>query len=384
LPFMDAEAMVKDVEWHNRPDYGHNLFMPDGVERDQYRFERGVEVIRANPLWFTKGLFSRMAFMLRYNDFRPQNNATFTSIAPTVLARPPFGHSIAVGEDAVPMWAASADQMFAGGERLSGEGRGKLTQSGRVRLTFDPAAAAEHLSPPLVVKPETDYILTIPIIPEEGGADLKIRALDQRFTLQIKAIAPSGKRARTGKNRTPEAAGIGAPSVAPSAEEGRLVTSIQLPFSSGENGEVRFVIANRNAADKTILQAGEAQLFELGKTPYQWTRMPRSVARGLQKNIFKTDTMRLLLLLGILLLAGARRRKALLILLAVPLYYLGTHAPFSTEYRYILALHCFLFVVAATTLYVAGAAVREGVFKLWYRRQHRVAEEQDFAAPELG
>src|SRR5688572_414214 len=100
------------------------------------------------------------------------------------------------------------------------------------------------------------------------------------------------------------------------------------------------------------MKIGAAEIFELGATPYQWTRLPRSIVRGLQKNIFKTDTMRLLILLGIIVLAFARRWKALLLLLAVPIYYLLTHAAFSTEYRYILALHFSLCVIVATTLTV--------------------------------
>ena len=94
--------------------------------------------------------------------------------------------------------------------------------------------------------------------------------------------------------------------------------------------------------------------------------------------------MRLLILLGIILLAFARRRKALLILFAVPVYYLGTHAAFSTEYRYILAIHLFLFVIVATTLYVAGVAIKEGALQLASRRKRRIEEEDNYATAEHG
>jgi hypothetical protein len=385
LPPMDADAMVKDAEWHNRPDYARNLFVPDGVERDQYRFKRGVEVIRENPGWFAKGLFLRMAFMLRYNDFRSQNNYAFTSIAPTVLPRPSFGYSMEVSENAQAVWSNSADEMFAGSARLSKEVDVSVTPAGRLRLITDGIAHTEQLSPaPIVVKPGTDYIMTIPVALEQGRADLKIRALDQRFTLQSKVIFNYSKKNKTGKNKKSERSASEAQPDAQAANEEKPVTLIQMPFSSGNNHEVRFVIANNGAGEKTILETGEAQLFEIGKTPYQWTQVPRSVVLGLQKNIFKTDTMRLLILLGILLLAFARRQKALLILLAVPLYYLGTHAAFSTEYRYILALHFFLFVISAATLYVTGTAIKEGVFKLMHRKQHKPIETDTYAAAELG
>ena len=45
MPASDAQAKWKDVEWHNRPDYSVGLWRPDGIERDRYRFARGLEVI---------------------------------------------------------------------------------------------------------------------------------------------------------------------------------------------------------------------------------------------------------------------------------------------------------------------------------------------------
>jgi hypothetical protein len=69
--------------------------------------------------------------------------------------------------------------------------------------------------------------------------------------------------------------------------------------------------------------------------------------------------------MGIILLAIAERWRALLIVLAVPAYYLCVQSAFHTEYRYILAIHYFLFVAAATTLYFAGATVWTGVRRLF-------------------
>jgi hypothetical protein len=389
MPPMDADAMVKDAEWHNRPEYERSLWYPDGIERDQYRFKRGVEVIRANPAWFVKGMFLRMAFMLRYNDFRSQNNYAFTSIAPTVLPKPSFGHAIEVRQDAKPLWTNSAAEMFTNGERLSAEIGLSLLPSGRLQLLGDGVKEQEQLSPPpIAVKPNTDYILTIPIALEQGRADLKVRALDPRFTLQSKLVFHYAKKAKAGRGRAVDQASLFSESANETKAEEQKATEelpaqlIQIPFATGSNTEVRFVIANNGASTQTILQAGEAQLFEIGTTPYQWTKAPRSVFRGLQKNIFKTDTMRLLILLGLLLLIFARRRNAWLILSAVPVYYLLTHAAFSTEYRYILAIHFFLFVFAATALYVAGLAVKEGVWRLF--NKSKASKKSEYVSAEIG
>jgi hypothetical protein len=78
-----------------------------------------------------------------------------------------------------------------------------------------------------------------------------------------------------------------------------------------------------------------------------------------------------LIIIGIILLAAARRRRELLILLVVPVYYLLAQSFFHTEYRYILAIHYFLFVFAAVTPYVAGKALWQiaGLARARYSRQ---------------
>jgi len=80
----------------------------------------------------------------------------------------------------------------------------------------------------------------------------------------------------------------------------------------------------------------------------------------LQENIFKTDRMQLLIVMGIFLLALARRSRTLMILLATPAYYLLVQSVFHTEYRYTLAIHPFLFVMAAVALYCVAVAVGQG------------------------
>lgn len=88
-----------------------------------------------------------------------------------------------------------------------------------------------------------------------------------------------------------------------------------------------------------------------------WTRAPRLLLRAAQK-VFVTAVFLPLYLAGLLLLVRARRRRALAALLVVPLYYLCVQSALHTEYRYVIAVHYFLFVVAAAALYHAGLAAR--------------------------
>jgi hypothetical protein len=99
-------------------------------------------------------------------------------------------------------------------------------------------------------------------------------------------------------------------------------------------------------------------MFAIGPTPHLWTRYPRAIVRAIQKNLFKTERLLPLILIGVGLLAASRRGDTLVILLVVPCYYLLVHSAFHTEYRYILAIHYFLFVMAALTLYCGGVVIK--------------------------
>jgi 4-amino-4-deoxy-L-arabinose transferase-like glycosyltransferase len=91
-----------------------------------------------------------------------------------------------------------------------------------------------------------------------------------------------------------------------------------------------------------------------------WRRAPRLLLRAVQK-LFVTAIFLPLYLAGLVLLARARRRRALAALLVVPLYYLCVQSALHTEYRYVLAVHYFFFVVAAAALQHAWDAARRAL-----------------------
>ena len=94
--------------------------------------------------------------------------------------------------------------------------------------------------------------------------------------------------------------------------------------------------------------------------------------RGVQKNLYTTRRMLGLIGCGLLLMIVARRWQASVIVLAVPLYYLVVQSALHTEYRYILAAHDFLFILAATALYIAGASAAAGLRRALARTSRRV------------
>jgi hypothetical protein len=138
------------------------------------------------------------------------------------------------------------------------------------------------------------------------------------------------------------------------------------------------VLSNDGAATvRPAIAIGETRWLRFGPTPQQWTRIVRPLVRGVQKNLYTTSWMLPLILTGIALLAFARRWNALLLLLAIPIYYVSSHAAFSTEYRYVLAIHYCLFITAATTLYCFATAIRQIVRAAFNaRRVHKVEPQE--------
>src|SRR5262249_53479545 len=97
-----------------------------------------------------------------------------------------------------------------------------------------------------------------------------------------------------------------------------------------------------------VVRLGAMEIFEIGSTPYSWTSSVRKPVRSIQRK-FTTSVMLTLISLGLILLLLARMHRAVLIILVVPLYYLALQSPLHTEYRYILAIHYFLFILAGAS-----------------------------------
>ena len=179
----------------------------------------------------------------------------------------------------------------------------KLAQSGALLdIEADNAEQGDQFASQLIqVRDQTDYLLEIPVRRGARRAALKVKGADPRITLVwvgLPAPKKNKKLARATEGDT---------------DEEQPLPVLQVPFASGDLNEVRIVISSDGpAVDSRLAEVGEARLFELGPTPYGWTRAPRAIIRGLQKNIFQTNRM-LLIIIGVVALVVARRRRELLI-----------------------------------------------------------------------
>ena len=296
-------------------------------------------------------MLRRVTFMLSYNEARPRDWPFNTATVPLISGTPPFGHSLSIIADKTPVRSVAPADLISRSAMLSPHAEVRAAANGE---TFQISGGGSEyevqlVSAPISVQRNTDYVLALPAKLRQGQAAAKVIGEDERVSLASAIIRPreepAGERGkRYSKNE--------------SAEN----TSTMIPFASGKTGEIRLVLSNNgDASVEPIVEIGKADLFELGPTPALWTHYPRLIIRGVERNIFKTERLLPLVIAGIGLLAFARHGQALLILLVVPVYYVVSHAPFSTEYRYILAVHCFLFVLGAVTLYCAGACIGRAV-----------------------
>ena len=352
MPENDSAAGRQEAETYERPEYEHNLFIPDGVERERRRSARAVAVIRSNPGWFLKAMLRRMTFMLRYNDFQRQEWTYHTTIAPPVSRDPGYGGQLGLPVNATPAWSGSPIEVAAATQLESPEAAVSVRENGEfLEVLADTTSKKALVSVgPVAVYPDRDYILSVPTRIEGGAMCVKVKDTDPRITLAQLNVEEIKKRRRSKKRVTrPD-------DVGPSVE--RPASVIQVPFASGKRDEVHFVLSGSvDTATPSRWLVGRADLFEIGRTPYRWTRLPRVVVQALQKNIFKTERLLPLIVIGLLLLALARRGRVVVLLGAVPAYYLCAQSIFHTEYRYILAIHSFLFIFAATALLGAGVAI---------------------------
>ncbi len=350
LPIMDAEVGIKEAEWYNRPEYAGSLWYPDGIEREQLRVKRGVATIRENPIWFLSVMLRRMSFMVRYNDFETQEMPYNTTIAPAVSASPTFSHLAALNNtDLSPQTTLSAVELIRQSTSLSPEAEIRLNSEERIEIVGDASAQNDQAEiARFAVHPNTDYLLSLAIQAENGDSVIKVKTDDPRITLALEGVSKLPTKKRKARKQQ---------DLANEENKQQQFNTMKIPFSSGDNKEIRVILANNTAPSaKPTVRIEKVELYELSNTASQWTRFPRSIIRGMQKNLYKTDLLRWLIILGITLLLLARHHRVLLILLVVPIYYLLLQSTLHTEYRYILAIHYFLFILASIPLYILSIA----------------------------
>lgn len=336
------------------------IFQNDGIERDRARFARGLQVVRSNPIWFLGIMVRRAAFMLRYNDSGANDWPFYTAIVPTISADPTPSRSLAITDAMQPVWMNSPGDFIRGGKIISQQAKAASDDKAWHLEGDDSDYGDQIVSEVINVQKNTDHVLEIPVKLDKGQMAVRVTSADGSIGLASANINSIVQKSALLERRRRKKSGVLLSDRTDTRDEQSSV--IQLTFASGNRTQVRMALSNNGPSPtRAKLSVGEAKIFALGTTPYLWTRFPRVIIRGIQRKLFTTTHMLPLIIAGIALLALAGRGRDVFILLIVPIYYLGIQSPLHTEYRYILAIHYFLFVMAAAALFCFGSALWQGI-----------------------
>lgn len=324
IPDTDLAITRQEAATFNRPDYAESLFGPEGVERERMRLRRGFAVIRENPLWFSTVMVRRAASMLRLER------------VPRVTPEPHVTHALENAVEAQPVRSNSPAELLDGGQLLSVHAALARDGSDALSLTGDDSKYEKQFAAPLTaVEGGVDYVFEVPLKIERGRMSVGVESESGG-----KPYASTTVETIEGKT---------------AAEQPR--TTLRIPFVSRRAESVRLVFSNAasNPA-RPLAHIGTVRLFALGAASNLWTRYPRLVISNVQK-LFITAFMLPPALLGCGLLLRERRMRPLAFLLVVPVYYFCVQSILHTEYRYVLAVHYFLFVAVAVSFYRAGGII---------------------------
>jgi hypothetical protein len=396
MPRSDEEARVKDVEWSGKDDYGSSLWYPDGIERDQVRLSHALAVVRSRPVWFLGVMLRRAALMLRYNDSAAYGWPQDSSVVGTIQTQIPFSSDIAfesrqtadpaikkvlvyqgqvideaaaISPETAAVWSGSPSDLLASGRLLSAGAGAGLEENGQVlAINGDSSNYDNQFASELIrVEPQTDYILTIRAMASPGTMAVKLMSPDMKIALASASIAEAVLAAANTKvgPRKPEG------SERPQVELNEV--DVQIPFASGPRSSLYIVFSNNDQlTGPAFVGVREARLIAIGPASSQIARVPRILVHFLQKALFTTSHMLILIFAGLVSCAIAARWRSLLLVIAVPFYYLAAQSLLHTEYRYVLGIHYFVLIAAAVTLSCALSCCNELARVLAPRLSHRM------------
>jgi hypothetical protein len=323
IPGTDMGIMKQEAEIYQRPDYYGFLFNPDGVKRERERLRRGFAQIRSHPSWFFGVMVRRGAGMLRLERVR------------LISTDPPVTHSLEVTEEMLPAWSISTADLLASGRITSTQAEVSVSPDGQtLNIKGDESKYDKQFaSSPIAIEKQTDYVLKLPLRIEQGRMFVSVVSAASNSEYASAIIEPQDWKT--------------------AAEQQWNI--VEIPFVSSSADQIQVVFANGGSKDtRPVAQIGQPQLYALGPASFIWTRIPRSLVHLIQK-LFVTAVMLPLAIIGLLLLIISGQRNTIAILLIIPAYYLCIQSALHTEYRYVLAIHYFLFVLVAVALHRAGA-----------------------------
>ena len=239
IPNTDMGIMKQEAEIFRRPEYYGTLFNPDGVERERWRLRRGFAVIRSHPFWFSGVMARRAASMVRLERAR------------RVSINPPVTSPLHLVDQSSIVWSMPSDNLAATGTKGSDEVKTSLSPDGQtLTITGDDSKyGTQFILPTASVRAKMEYLFKVVSRIEKGR--MKIAATD-------------------GSGR-PLSSAILEP-VEGTPPEGQRPNTINLPFTTSNDGEIRLVLSNEASNQGPVIQIHSVKLYELGPVRNAWTR----------------------------------------------------------------------------------------------------------------
>ena len=139
---------------------------------------------------------------------------------------------------------------------------------------------------------------------------------------------------------------------------------MKILFATGTHRDVRLVVSNNGKlsdGEGPISAVGTASVLDMGPTALPAARYPRRLVRGVQRIIYTTGRLVLLIGIGALVFILARRFDGIAALTLLPVYFVLLQSPLHTEYRYILAMHYPLFALSGLAIMFLSSVVWEAI-----------------------
>jgi hypothetical protein len=133
-------------------------------------------------------------------------------------------------------------------------------------------------------------------------------------------------------------------------QKGMTFEPVNVPFVLSRDEKLKLLISNETGKPPaSVLEIKQLRILELGEASYTWTRPLRFLIGNFQK-LFVSGIILPLAFFGLAVLIRRKEFQPAVILLIVPVYYICFQSFLHTEYRYVLALHYFIFSFAAVGL----------------------------------
>lgn len=316
IPATDSGICEMEAKKFNKAEYALTLFGADGIWRDRMRLETGWDFIKEHPFWFTQVWVRRAFWMLKLEKAQKVSPEVSISRVPAETGLPPV------------IWESKGTQLAENGSLMSPNASFSRTADNSALLlqTDDSKYDAQFSVETDLLKKNYEYLTDITLQLKKGRISVKIRGVDSGRTYFSTVEVLDWRNAA------------------------KPMQTLRLYFVPARDEKVKIVISNETPNPPTSLVEIEGiKMFELGKATYAWTRIPRFFVSLIQK-LFTTNVMLPLAVIGLVILIRRRKWTALIILLIVPIYNFCIQSALHTEYRYVLVIHYFFFVLAAVAM----------------------------------